>query len=77
MAEDFPLTPRMQHTLERAARISEDNGQTFVGTEHVLLALLDDPAGVAGIVFDRVGVTEALRAEVTRIMASDGYQGRP
>jgi ATP-dependent Clp protease ATP-binding subunit ClpA len=74
MDEGFPLTAQMQRTMERAAASSRSNDQNFVGTEHVLLALLDDPDGVAGLVFNRLDVAEGLRREVTRIMDSDGYR---
>lgn len=74
MDEAFPLTTRMQRTLERAAAISRGNGQTFVGTEHVLLALLDDRDGVAGMVLHRLGLAEGLRRDVAQIMDSDGYR---
>jgi ATP-dependent Clp protease ATP-binding subunit ClpC len=72
--QSFPLTPRMQRTMDRAAAISAEHGQTFVGTEHVLLALLEDRDGVAGLVLHHLGVADAVRLEVLRVMASDGYR---
>jgi hypothetical protein len=69
----LPLTPRMQKTLVRASQIAEQRGHTCVGTEHVLLALLDDPRGIGGGVIHRMGVAPAIRDEVNRIVDSPGY----
>ncbi len=44
---DPPLTPRADATLERARTEATDLGHNYVGTEHLLLALFDDPKGVA------------------------------
>jgi ATP-dependent Clp protease ATP-binding subunit ClpC len=67
------LTPRMQATLRRATEIAEARSHNYVGTEHVLLALLDDPDGIAGGVLHRLQVAERARAEVERILSSAGY----
>jgi len=67
------LTPRMRQTMQNAARIAEARGHTWVGTEHVLLALLDDPAGIAGSGIRLLGFEPALREMVEGVLASDGY----
>lgn len=73
---DVPkLTPRMQQTLERAEQIAEANGQEVVGTEHVILALIEDWDGIAGMVLRSVGTADSVREEVLRIIRSDGYKG--
>lgn len=66
-------TPRMKHTLARASELARARGHGYLGTEHVLLALLDDPAGIAGGVIHRLGYAAAIRDEVIRIIESDGY----
>ena len=70
------LTPRMKRTLRRAAELARARGHGYLGTEHLILALLDDPHGIAGAVMERLGYADAVRAEVTRIVESDGYSGR-
>lgn len=70
------LTPRMQRTLARAHEIASDRGHAYLGTEHVLLALLDDPRGIARGVIDRLGYRAQIRDEVIRIIERDGYAGR-
>lgn len=68
------LTPRLQHTLARAAELARARGHEYLGTEHVILALIDDPNGIAGGVLHRLEYADAVRAEVTRIIESDGYK---
>jgi ATP-dependent Clp protease ATP-binding subunit ClpC len=77
MDDDLPylaLTPRMKRTMENADRIAAGRGHDYVGTEHLLLALLDDPDGIAGSAIRRLGFEPALRATVEGILASVGYQ---
>ena len=70
---DIALTPRMKRTMENAARITAARGHTWVGTEHVLLALLDDPAGIAGSSIRLLGFEPALRQKVEGVLDSVGY----
>ena len=72
----LPLTPRAKRTLVVAARIARSYGHDYVGTEHLMLALLADPNGIGGGTIHRLGTAEAARAEITRIIESDGYSGR-
>jgi ATP-dependent Clp protease ATP-binding subunit ClpA len=64
----------MRRSLQRALEIAQENGQNVVGTEHVVLAFLDDQAGIAGMTLHSVGIAGALRAEVVRIITSEGYK---
>jgi ATP-dependent Clp protease ATP-binding subunit ClpA len=74
MAEEpVTLTPRMKRTLAHANELAQARGHDYLGTEHVLLALLDDAEGIAGLVIHRLGYAAAIRAEVIRIIESDGY----
>jgi hypothetical protein len=74
MDELPPLTPRMRRSLARALAIATENDQHVVGTEHVLLAFLDDRDGIAGMVLEAVGAADRVRAEVIRIVTSEGYK---
>ena len=77
MEEEAPhiaLTPRMKQTMENAARIAATRGHTWVGTEHVLLAFLDDPAGIAGSSIRMLGFEPALREAVDGVLDSVGYR---
>jgi ATP-dependent Clp protease ATP-binding subunit ClpA len=64
----------MRRSLHRAHEIARENGQEVVGTEHVVLAFLDDERGIAGSTLHSLGVAAALRAEVVRIITSVGYR---
>lgn len=64
----------MRRSLSRALAIAFENGQEVVGTEHALLALADDRNGIAGMVLDSLGVTNAVRKEISRIISSPGYK---
>jgi len=44
---DVPFTPRAKRVLEMAIYEARDLGQNFVGTEHLLLALIAESDGVA------------------------------
>jgi|InoplaM3SPM_1038593.scaffolds.fasta_scaffold42615_1 ATP-dependent Clp protease ATP-binding subunit ClpA len=75
---DLPrLTPRMLRTLERAREIANENGQQVVGTEHVILALVDDSNGIAGQAMRSLGIADAVRATVRSIIQSEGYKAPP
>jgi ATP-dependent Clp protease ATP-binding subunit ClpA len=73
---ELPLTPRAKRTLREAARIARQWGHDYVGTEHLMLALLADPNGIGGGTVHRLGSADALRAEIERILDTDGYSRR-
>jgi ATP-dependent Clp protease ATP-binding subunit ClpA len=64
----------MRRSLERAQVIAQENGQHVVGTEHVLLAFLEDQSGIAGMALHSVGNARLVRAEVVHIITSEGYK---
>jgi ATP-dependent Clp protease ATP-binding subunit ClpC len=68
------LTPRMEHALKRAGELARARRHDYLGTEHILLALLDDSDGIAGGVIHRLGYGDAIRDEIIRIIESDGYR---
>jgi ATP-dependent Clp protease ATP-binding subunit ClpA len=77
MTDDSPtLTPRMKHTLQRAGELARARGHAYVGTEHVILALIEDPSGIAGAVMQRLACAATVRDEILRIIESDGYSRR-
>jgi ATP-dependent Clp protease ATP-binding subunit ClpC len=67
----------MKNTLARAGELARARRHGYLGTEHLLLALLDDPEGIAGGVLHRLGYAAAIRAEVVRIIESYGPNDRP
>ena len=51
------MTPRLKKIVERAAAESVRNGQSYIGTEHLLLALLEERDSVACTVLDALGAS--------------------
>jgi ATP-dependent Clp protease ATP-binding subunit ClpC len=50
------LTPRMDRVIKRSQRIARDYGQDYVGTEHLLLAVLEDETGAAAQILKDRGI---------------------
>jgi len=63
VASEIPFTPRAKRVLEMAVHESKDLSQNFVGTEHILLALIAESDGVAMRTLDKLNIdTEKLRS---------------
>jgi ATP-dependent Clp protease ATP-binding subunit ClpC len=56
VASEIPFTPRAKRVLEMAVHEGKDLGQNFVGTEHILLALIAESDGVAMRTLDKLSV---------------------
>ena len=68
----LPLSPRLKRILELAAREARSMNYNFVGTEHLLLALLREGEGRAARVLQNLNVTpEEVRRAVIRSLDSD------
>jgi ATP-dependent Clp protease ATP-binding subunit ClpA len=52
----LPFTKRAKRALERALRIAMARGDTFIGSEHVLLGVLEDPDSLAVEALKRLGI---------------------
>src|SRR4051794_19645711 len=60
------FTPRARSAIRAAIEEARDADHTFVGTEHILLGILDVPGNLGIAAVERSGVTvDALRHEVT------------
>ncbi|MBV8220494.1 MAG: ATP-dependent Clp protease ATP-binding subunit [Solirubrobacterales bacterium] len=56
---ELPLTAAAQNAVERAGREASVLGADEVGSEHILLALLRDPAGAASRIIRQLDVDPA------------------
>ena len=56
VASEIPFTPRAKRVLEMAVHEAKDLGQNFVGTEHILLALIAEADGVAMRTLEKLNV---------------------
>jgi hypothetical protein len=65
----------MEQILSRAAEIGKAHtGQSFIGTENVLRALVEDDHGIAALVLRELGVAERVAARLDEIMGSEEYR---
>jgi ATP-dependent Clp protease ATP-binding subunit ClpA len=71
---ESPLTPRMAQILRAAERHVDGAVSRSVGTEHVLLALIEDKDGVAGRVLDELGFADAVHKRVREVIESPAYR---
>ncbi len=76
------MTPRLRRIIEEAALESRRASQSYVGTEHLLLSLMDASESVAVRILDTVGVSaEDVRRDVAAFLATSpdgtGEAGEP
>jgi hypothetical protein len=66
----LPETPRARHVIEYSMDESRKFGHGYVGTEHILLGLLREQEGVAGVVLANFGLEIAsLRAKIVSTLS--------
>lgn len=64
-ASPLPRMPRVERAMQYAKEEARTLGHDYIGTEHLLLALMREPDSVAAQVLADLGITQArLRAEV-------------
>ena len=69
VASEIPFTPRAKRVLEMAVQEGKDIGQNYVGTEHILLALIAEEDGVAIRTIEKLGVdVPQLRAKTLSLI---------
>ncbi len=72
---DIPFAPRAKKVLEQALREALALGHNYIGTEHILLGVLQDEESLGGGALAGLGITagparEWLVAEIDRITAA-------
>jgi len=72
-----PFTPRSKKVLELALREALQLGHNYIGTEHILLALVREGEGLAAHILAELGLKpDVVRREVVRRLGKPGL-GRP
>jgi ATP-dependent Clp protease ATP-binding subunit ClpC len=64
--ERLTLTPRGKHVIDLGYQSALDLGNHYIGTEHLLLGLINEPGGIAAKVLRRFGVTPKSTFEKTK-----------
>jgi hypothetical protein len=71
--KQLPFTPRMKRVLEQALEQSKRLGLNYIGTEHLLLALIEERDGPAAEVLENLGAKPAIvRAEIANLLGCEG-----
>ncbi len=70
-------TPRYRQVLDAAAKLAREMGHSYVGVEHLFLAIVRDRAAVPTQMLARITDLEHVEASVREEMASDAYRGKP
>ncbi len=71
----IPFTPRAKKVLELSLREALALGHNYIGTEHILLGLIREGAGVAAQVLVKLGADlNRVRQQVIQLL--HGYQGK-
>ena len=68
-------TPRAQVLMREAEAIAIQWRHRHVGTEHLLLALIEHKEGVAGQFLEQAGVSEQLKQRIEALFGSEQYYG--
>ena len=58
MPDKIPFTPRAKKVLELALREALLLGHNYIGTEHLLLGLLDDEESLGGATLTGLGISK-------------------
>lgn len=70
--EQLPLTPRAKKILELALAEAQGMGHNYVGTEHILLALIREGEGVAAQILINLGADlDTVRDKVIEILGGE------
>ena len=69
ISSTIPYTPRVKNVLALAAKAARSLNHTYVGTEHILLGLLEEGDGVAARVLEHFDIhLERTRQEILKIL---------
>jgi ATP-dependent Clp protease ATP-binding subunit ClpC len=68
----IPFTPRAKRVLELSLAAAQELGHDYIGTQHLLIGLVEENEGIAALVLKQLGATpERVRAEVLSLLGSN------
>jgi ATP-dependent Clp protease ATP-binding subunit ClpC len=75
--KDIPLTPRTKRLVEVAKIEARELGHSYVAPEHLLLGIIRESEGVAGMIIQKLGVElSKLRNELLNNISGDNVAGK-
>jgi ATP-dependent Clp protease ATP-binding subunit ClpC len=75
--EQMPFSPHAKELLERALREALSLGHNYIGTEHVLLAVLAETESAGARIVREFAQPEAIRTEVLRRLGEERRKAPP
>lgn len=70
--KEIPLTPRTKRLVEVAKNEARELGHNFIGPEHILLGIIREADGVAGMIIQKLGANlNKLRSDVVANLSGD------
>lgn len=74
---EMGVSPRVKSVLSSAYQISRELGHSYIGPEHLLIALSSEEDGMASEVLHKFGLTpESLRAKTTKVVGEGAESGK-
>ncbi|MGB9757539.1 MAG: ATP-dependent Clp protease ATP-binding subunit [Candidatus Bipolaricaulaceae bacterium] len=71
------MSPRVKAVLETAFQVARELGHSYVGPEHILIGLIEEPDGLAGDLLRKYGLTpEAVRQKVVKVVGRGAEEGK-
>ncbi|GAB3261323.1 Clp protease N-terminal domain-containing protein [Arthrobacter pigmenti] len=73
MNPEMEATPRYQRTMEAAKEEAARYGHEYVGVEHMMLAITNDPESVAAAAISQSTSLTRVRQDLKNILISSDY----
>ncbi len=71
------MSPRVKAVLEGAFHAARELGHSYVGPEHILIGLIEEPDGLAGDLLRKYGLSpEAVRQKVVKVVGRGAEEGK-
>lgn len=75
--DEMGVSPRVKSILQGAYQISRELGHSYIGPEHLLIALAAEPEGMANEVLEKYGLTpESLRVKTVKVVGEGAEGGK-
>lgn len=74
MNMELETTPRFQSTIEAAKSEARRFGHGYVGVEHIMLAITNDPNSVAAVALSQSTSLARVRHDLENLLNSPGYK---